>query len=121
MSGAFPDRIPRIVLAGALCRRPQNAVEDCPAWCHPEPHPTQVIMEGVQINIELVCLHIVVSAGEGRLYPVRLSGAEPCPEVDGIITHENPDLGPLGGWLALGRIGLGEAASWLGLRPIGFV
>src|SRR5689334_15760733 len=121
MGGAFPDGVPRIVLAAALCRRAQDAIEDCSTMCHPEAHPTQVIMEGVQINIELVCLHIVVSAGEGCLDSCRLSVEEPCPEVDGIITHENPHLGPLGGWLALGRIGLGEAASWLGLRPIGFV
>src|SRR5689334_25255493 len=113
MGGAFPDGVPRIVLAAALCRRAQDAIEDCSTMCHPEAHTTQVIVEGVQIDIELVCLHIVVSAGEGRLDPCRLPVEEPRPEVDGIITHENPDLRPLGARCpSAGSVWVKAVAGW---------
>ena len=92
-----------------------------PPGRHPESHPAQVVVKGVQVDVELVGLDIVVPAGERGLHPVRLPVVEPGTDVERVVADEHPYFGGLGGGLALGRVGLGEPGGRLGIGPRGFV
>jgi len=76
-----------------------------------------MVMEGVEVDVELVRLDIVVPAGQDCLDSSRLAIVEPSSDVERIGADQHSHLGVLGGRLAFDRIGLGEPRRRLGAGP----
>ncbi len=118
---ALPYRVPREVFLAPLGRGAEDAVQGGATGRHPEAHAAQMIVKGVQVDIELVGLDVLIPPGERRLDPARLPVVEPCTYIDRVVTDQHPHLGPLGGRPALRRLGLGKVARRLGLGPRGLI
>jgi hypothetical protein len=76
-----------------------------------------VIVKGVQVEVELVGLDLLIPASECGLDLLRLAVVHARADVEGIVSDEHPYLGLLGSWVALRRLRLPEPGRRLGAAP----
>jgi hypothetical protein len=80
-----------------------------------------VVVKGVEIDIELIGLNLIIPACHRRLDPLRLPVVKTSTDVDRIFADEHPHLGAFGGRLALRRISLSKTSCRVGGGPRAFL
>ena len=76
-----------------------------------------MIVEGVEVEVELVGLDLFIASGECRLDPLRLAVVQACAHIECVIPDEHSHLGPLRGGLPLSGFGLPEVSGRFGAGP----
>jgi hypothetical protein len=74
-------------------------------------------MKGVEIDVELVGLNVIITARQSSLDGSGLTVVEPSADVQRIRTDQNPYFAGLRGRLSLSGVGLGESGGRLRRSP----